>query len=276
MSRPEINRADYRCMVCKDISNGICGLACFVLGKATISEWFVAAIRGDTRTLARLLEDGTDVDSPGEYGWTALMVAVYGRDMETLQWLLDRGADPNRESNQNSAMTHAALWARGWVVESGRCRIKREPDARFLERLMSAGGRLGLREAILLGDVEMAQRIIDDDASIDINGESNFGMHDTFLMLAAHVGPVEMADMLLDRGAEIGGTDDIGATALMLASEMGRVEIVTRLLDRGASINTGWPTDTALYRANRGGHTEVVASLLARGAKWGKPWDVYS
>jgi hypothetical protein len=236
------------------------------------SYWFAAAERGDTRTLARLLERGIEVDTPGNFGGTALMFAVWGRHIEAVRWLLGRGADPNRKSNHHTAMTFGALWARGWQIEAGRCRAKLVPDARFLDLLMSAGGRIGLREAILLGDVGMAQQIIDGDGSIDINGESEFGMHDTFLMLAAHVGPVAMVDLLLDKGAEIEGTDDIGGTALMIASEMGRVDIVNRLLDRGANINRGWPCDTALRRANRNGHTEVITCLLSRGAKWGE-WD---
>jgi Ankyrin repeats (3 copies)/Ankyrin repeats (many copies) len=233
-------------------------------------DWFAAAERGDVGTLARLIERGIEVDTPGDFGQTALMSAVWGRRLETARWLLSRGADPNREANQHTAMTYGALWARGWQIEAGRCFAKLEPDARFLDLLMTAGGRIGLREAILLGDVEMARRIIDEDDSIDINGESRFGMHDTFLMLAAHVGPVAMVDLLLDKGAEIEGTDDMAYTALMIATEMGRVDIVNRLLDRGAMVQSGWELDLALNQACRGGHSEVIACLLSRGAKWGE------
>jgi ankyrin repeat protein len=136
-----------------------------------------------------------------------------------------------------------------------------------LDLLMAAGGRIGLREAILLGDVGMAQRIIDEENSIDISGESEFGLHDTFLMLAAHVGPVAMVELLLDQGADIEGTDDIGGTALMMAAEMGRVDIVERLIERGADVNSGMDADTALKRANCNGHTEVINYLLAHGAR---------
>jgi len=89
-------------------------------------------------------------------------------------------------------------------------------------------------------------------------------------MLAAHVGPVAMVDLLLDKGAEVEGVDDLGGTALMIASEMGRADIVNRLIDRGANVNVGWPFDTALHRADRNGHTEITTCLLSRGAKWGE------
>ena len=71
------------------------------------------------------------------------------------------------------------------------------PVPGFADVGQAASGPPG--QVILLGDVGMARRIIDGDGSIDINGESRFGMHDTFLMLAAHVGPVAMVDLLLDR-----------------------------------------------------------------------------
>ncbi len=123
------------------------------------SDWFGAAERGDTETLARLLEQGIEVDTTDEYRRTALMFAVWGRHLETVQWLLSRGADPNGGLINHTAMTYGALRARGWQIRAGRCYETLEPDARFLDLLMAAGGRIGLREAILLGDVGMAQRI---------------------------------------------------------------------------------------------------------------------
>jgi uncharacterized protein len=235
-----------------------------------VSKWFDAAKKGDTWTLSRLFGWGIEVDATGEYGWTALMHGVWGRHIETVRWLLDRGANPNPKSSLWSAMTLAALCARGWQIEAGRCRAKLEPDGRFLSLLRKAGGRIGLREAILLGDVGMARRIIDRDDSIDINGEAEFGMYDTFLMLAAHVGPVAMVDLLLDKGADIEGTDDIYFTALLRAVGMGRIEIVNRLLERGATAKSSWITDLALNQAARDGHTEVINCLLDRGVVWDK------
>jgi ankyrin repeat protein len=231
-------------------------------------EWFAASERGDTQALARIFERGIEVDTPGAYQWTALMLAVWNQHPQTVQWLLSRGADPNRESVSWSAMTVGSLWARGWHISAGRCYAVLKPNTLYLDLLLAAGGRIGLREAILLGDVEAARRAIDEDPSIDINGESLFGMHDTFLMLAAHVGPVAMVDLLLDKGAEIDEPDDIGTTPLMLAAEMGRVDIINRLVDRGADVKSKWLGDTALRRASENGHTEAVTCLLSHGAKW--------
>jgi ankyrin repeat protein len=142
-------------------------------------------------------------------------------------------------------------------------------DTRPLELLSSAGGELGLREAILLGDVELARRICDADRAPDFNGEADFGMHETYLMLAASLGPLAVVDFLLDRGADIEGTDDLGETAMMRAAEAGHARIVERLLDRGADINRGWPQETALAKAQGHGHQTVVSLLLSRGAKPG-------
>lgn len=45
---------------------------------------------------------------------------------------------------------------------------------------------------------------------------------------------VEMAELLLDRGADANLTNDFGRTALMIAAQNNRVEIVSLLLARGA------------------------------------------
>jgi ankyrin repeat protein len=231
--------------------------------------WFDAAKRGDTPAIVGRLDDGADIDARGEHGMTALMCAVAGGHFETMEVLLRRGADPNAEMPYNgwTAMTWAALEARGLRVVQGRCWPTHTGDARAMNVLASAGGRLGLREAILLGDVELVRRACDTDPTLDINGESRFGMHETHLMLAATLGPLAVVDLLLERGADIEGTDDIGHTALMRAAESGHEDIVRRLLDLGADINRNWPMTSALAQAQGRGHQGVTALLLSRGAR---------
>lgn len=69
---------------------------------------------------------------------------------------------------------------------------------------------------------------------------------------------VEMAQLLIDAGAEINGP-------LVAAASIGNVEVAALLLDYGAAINGagGWsPLEEALYWKNQG----VIDLLLARGA----------
>jgi ankyrin repeat-rich membrane spanning protein len=244
-------------------------------------DCFREAEQEDRQALRALLERGGDVDARGEYGRTALMLAVRGGLLEVVEDLIRRGANPNAAPyyDQNAAayygptaMTCAAVQARGWQVLGGRCWPTHPPDTRYLELLTAAGGRLGLREAILLGDVDLARRVCDSDSTLDINGEAEFGMHETYLMLAADYGPPAMIDFLLDRGADIEGTDDLGWTALIRAAEAGLVCVLERLLDRGAEVKGG-PGREALAQAQSHGHPEVVSLLLSRGAKPGDSED---
>jgi len=78
---------------------------------------------------------------------------------------------------------------------------------------------------------------------------------------------VELARVLLARGASVGARDWEGKTATYWASYRGNVALVTLLLDHGGDVNTsadnGW---TALAIAASYGHLAVCLLLLARGA----------
>jgi ankyrin repeat protein len=224
-------------------------------------EWFAAAGRGDTETVLNLLHQGADVNAADEFGRTALTLSVLGRQIAMIRMLLDHGANPNAQDHGScTPMTEAVVISQAWAV--------REPDVRPLEMLLAAGGRLGLREAVLMGDVALARRLCDADPSLDVSGDAQFIFHDTYLMEAIRRGSLDMATFLLDRGAEIEGTDDLGATALMRGAAEGRADIVTRLLDRGADVNhDDWSDQTPLSEAAVNGHREIVDLLLSRGAE---------
>ena len=240
-----------------------------------MDEWFRAAEQGHTEVILAYLDRGIDINARGDHdgfrGVTALMLAVNGRRIETIEVLIRRGADLRIEVDWGwTAMTFAAIQARGIELMSPGWPM-RDPDPRPMQLLAAVGGQFGLREAILMDDVNLARRIRDRDSSIDVSGDARFGFDRTYLMLAAELGSLEMVDFLIDRGAEIDGTDDIGHTALMKAAEGGHVAIVSRLLDRGAELNRGWPCETALAAAEAGDHHEVATLLLSKGrstASW--------
>jgi ankyrin repeat protein len=163
-------------------------------------------------------------------------------------------------------MTWAVVQARGLVIQP-RPWSTRDPDTRPLELLAAAGALLGLREAVILNDVDMARWLCNNNTLIDVSASASFSFDDTFLMLAAELGSPEMVNFLLDRGADIEGTNDLGLTALMRAAESGHADIVARLLDLGADINCGWPDETALSMAEVHNHQEIASLLLSRKAK---------
>lgn len=111
------------------------------------------------------------------------------------------------------------------------------------------------------GDLEGLRSLLRDDPSLATSRSSR--SHPTLLQCltldAVNVpNKIEMAQVLLDAGAEIDGP--LGA-----AASINNVEIASLLLDAGAAINgaRGWsPLEEALYWGNQ----EVIDLLLARGA----------
>lgn len=241
----------------------------FEPGNEQHAAWFTAAQQGDVSRLRCLLDSGTDVNTRGDFGMTALMLAVGCRHLEATETLILAGADIHAECGPKwTALTWAAIVAKGWEFDAppwptSLC----QPDRRFLDLLLSDGARLSLREAVLMEDLEIATRLCNEDPALDVNAEADYRFHEPYLMMAAELGSLTMIDFLLERGADIEGRDDLGRTPLIVAANAGRTSAVDLLLDRGADVNAGWPSQSPLANAERCGHLDTAALLLSRGAK---------
>ena len=88
------------------------------------------------------------------------------------------------------------------------------------------------------------------------------------LIRAIVPGHVELAMLLLERGANIEEVNDEGYTPLMEAAREGHEEMVALLLSQGADINaqTEETQETALTLACCGGFLEVADFLIKAGA----------
>ncbi len=126
---------------------------------SVIDEWLEAAKRGDIAYVVDRLNHGMDVNTGNTINTTALMMAVRRGHLELVRILLDHGADLNAENDLGyTAMTYAVILSRPeeyrWTAP--------QLDARVLQRLLEAGGRYSLREAVLLNDVELARTRLDE------------------------------------------------------------------------------------------------------------------
>jgi len=82
-------------------------------------------------------------------------------------------------------------------------------------------------------------------------------------------GKIEIAEILLDEGANINSMDIRGTTPLCSAIEASQNEIFYWLLEAGADVNAqrdwhGYSTETALYRAS--GDLKKIKALVKKGA----------
>lgn len=114
---------------------------------------------------------------------------------------------------------------------------------------------------------------------------------ETALAAAAHSGAVEIAELLLEAGAELdicsaamlGQVDEVrarlsddpslanatgahGISVLYHAVITGQLEVAQLLLEHGADVDAGAGVDTPLHGAARHGRTALAAWLLVQGA----------
>ena len=113
-----------------------------------------AAAEGQTRRLEVLHENGAEIDSVDENGMTSLHLACFHGFEDTVELLLEMGADVNSLTQYGTPLCLAALKSRRNVVEilaSNRATLAAE------------GGLLGsaLHAACVSGDAALVDRLID-------------------------------------------------------------------------------------------------------------------
>jgi uncharacterized protein len=264
-------------------------LACSAPEKAADANPAVteASKEGRLVEVARLLDEGADVNARGEYGKTVLMLAAGKGQLAATKLLLDRGADANARADGGGTALMDAAW-RGHL-EVAKLLLDRGADVNVREKwgmtalmltackdhkrrlevvrlLKERGAKATLADASCLGDIEEVQRLIREGS--DVNARGCWGMSP--LMSAAEKGHLELVKLLVDKGADINTKTKKIGPALTLALDNGRLEVAKLLIAKGADVN---PRMHPLYRkvpleiARTKGYKEIEDLLKARGAK---------
>lgn len=116
------------------------------------------------------------------------------------------------------------------------------------------------------GRLDLVKNLLNDRA--DVKSVSRKG-DVTALMGAAKGGHTEVVRCLLDAGADVNRTNEMGTTPLMWAARSGCVQTVVLLLSRGAHVNSKEQyivSRTALMHAAECEHGLIVQVLLNAGA----------
>ncbi len=144
----------------------------------------------------RLIRAGADVNERFASGDTVLIAAAASCGPETVQALIDHGADVNLAgyNGARTALMEAAAY-------SGAAMVRVLLDAGADPNLTDMYGRTALMTAAARDDRESMRLLLD--AGADINAaDGDIGM--TPLMYAAWSGAPETIQFLLDRGADAG------------------------------------------------------------------------
>lgn len=128
----------------------------------------------------------------------------------------------------------------------------------------SLAGAEEIHDAVKAGDLVGVRRLLE--ARPDLVRAANERGY-TPLHIAAFEGRLNVAGLLLEKGAELEAKNPTGFTPLFLAVLGKRLDVVRFLLDKGADPNA--PTrfqTTPLFTAAESGNVEVIRLLVERGA----------
>ena len=223
-----------------------------------------AARQGDVDSARLLLASGADVNELLPDGTSALTVAVHSNHTALVQFLLERGANPNIIGSGYTALHAAvlrgnlesvkALLARGAFVNS-RLRhgtaTTRGSQEFFLPESLTGATPVWLAAKFLEGDIVHLLLERGADPTLPL------GDGTTMLMAAAGVGSQTSLFDRRERTALLQGSDEPRA-----------VPIVTLFLNRGADVNASNQLgDTALHGAAKMTYPIVARMLAERGAR---------
>lgn len=212
-----------------------------------------------------------------EWGWygTPLMQAALGGQLESVQILLSKGADPNfmlkSKINHGKTILHAAAEGGNVKVFEAILDLIQEPDLEVKDRKQ----RTPLYYACLEGREDMVEFLLEKDAKTDVvltTGEN---------LTAAMVdgGSAKILKRVLDKNPDMDvdvtrNTD--GKTPLLFAVMHGRAEIISILLEKGADVNRySEDHDFALAEAIRYREKSSLKVLLEHEATDLTQKDVY-
>ncbi|XP_017944967.2 ankyrin repeat domain-containing protein 17 isoform X3 [Xenopus tropicalis] len=215
----------------------------------------LAACGGHVELAALLIERGANLEEVNDEGYTPLMEAAREGHEEMVALLLGQGANINAqtEETQETALTLACC---GGFLEVADFLIKAGAD-------IELGCSTPLMEAAQEGHLELVKYLL---AAANVQATTATG--DTALTYACENGHTDVADVLLQAGADLEHESEGGRTPLMKAARAGHVCTVQFLISKGANVNrTTLNNDhTVLSLACAGGHLAVVELLLAHGA----------
>ncbi|XP_014295007.1 poly [ADP-ribose] polymerase tankyrase isoform X2 [Microplitis demolitor] len=192
-----------------------------------------------------LVKHGASVNVADLWKFTPLHEAAAKGKYEIVRLLLRHGADATKKNRDNATPLD--------LVRDG------DQDVADLLR-----GNSALLDAAKKGNLSRVQKLLSPD---NINCRDAQGRNSTPLHLAAGYNNLEVAEYLLERGADVNAQDKGGLIPLHNASSYGHLDIAALLIKYNTVVNA---TDkwgfTPLHEAAQKGRTQLCALLLAHGA----------
>ena len=269
--------------------------------KGSCTPLLYACSYGKLTIMKMLVEAGAAVCATNDKGATCLILAAYHGHTETVRYLVDVNHRNiakywghtalnllHHKSDDHLSALHYAVDLNhadvvGVLIDAGADIEARDKDFRtplmfscctgeltIVKMLVEAGARVraadkkghtSLIYATAYGHTETVRYLVGLPA-VDMShmAHTDFGYTAVFVAAEKHA---DVLEVLIDAGADIEATNNIGMSPLLVASEHGNLRSVELLLKAGAGVcvadNKG---DTCFTIAALGGHTETVRTLL--------------
>jgi ankyrin repeat protein len=246
----------------------------------------------EVKCAAALIAAGADVNAVDRERTTPLHHAAMSPEPALAEALIAAGAKVNTQNAAGMTPLHYAALFGGAPTAEFLLTHGAEPEGRsvllgvpplvmavtrgdprivtvFLDHradvnALGPDGETALARATLLGAVDVAKVLVERGARV---GARFARINQTPLHVAAARGSVPLVSLFLTHGAEVDARDGGGFTPMMIAAEKGRTLVVRALFNADGKVNSVNNVGrTALWFAASRGHEETVAYLLEHAA----------
>jgi ankyrin repeat protein len=220
----------------------------------------IAASKGYTLEITRLIERGADISSETDEGVTPLVFAVSNNQTEVAKMLIDYGSDVNKLTSKYE--TPLLIAVKNQNEEIAEALIRTGADIDFTDKRYDA---TPLHYASIYGYFQLVDLLLYYDASIDkktVEGS-------TPLLASIWAKRDDIADLLIQNGANMEARDNEGFTPFLMAALNGDTLMMDLLYKKGVDIYaTNASNHNALTLTIIADRIEAVAYLLKIGDKW--------
>ncbi|MBR9983340.1 MAG: ankyrin repeat domain-containing protein [Wolbachia endosymbiont of Homalodisca vitripennis] len=188
-----------------------------VQDKHELTPLFYAVMNNDEKMIKFLVEIGNADVNLGKYNNPLGMAISLGR-MELAEYLIDKGADINRQDNIGRTFLHKA--AEGGNLAAVKFLVEKGARLDVLDKWNDTPLHVAANVKVNKGHIEVVDYLVKNGA--DINLTHNY----TPIHLAITRGNLDMVKCLIDNGADLYIKRACDGTPLTYAKQQGQVEIV--------------------------------------------------
>ncbi|XP_062585969.1 ankyrin-1-like [Saccostrea cucullata] len=187
------------------------------VGSSILTDIHVAARTGNLEQLSqRLTQKIVDITFDE---FSLLEIAISRQSISLTNFLLENGADPNKETKEGLLPLHLAC--RQYCLEIVQHLLEFGGDVKAFDK----HGNLPIHEACIAGHFDIAELLIQHDSEFDFpDSNGRYPIH-----YSSASGNCHFTNILLQLGVDINTTDTFGYTGLHLAASRGNLYLMKNI-----------------------------------------------